>query len=435
MAHNFIVGIDPATKSALPNHSFVSKSGSDSTGTGSPDSPFLTVTMAISQAAKGDTVVVGTGRYLESDVMPVLEDRKFIKADGMVIFDGQGAGTFLTTFSPQLEGVTVMNYAYFVNAERSDEPILRNCLIINCAYKNTDSVYYTGYGPWGFYNTTFIDCNIDLLPRVLHEAVNCKFFNSTLRVHEFRLTQKNCYFDVNSSINFTSPEIQADSRYAPNYNCFAYNYVEPLSGMNQNSLINTDGEFHNPNGLDFSVLPNSPLIGAGENDSNIGGVTLGTTSSSGHKSFDEAINQHPNLTVNALGELEIIDETNTTTGMAGIEVLEFPVITFDVIRYVGKINLLGVTDFIQNVPDVNNETNPNFLSFELRWAGLEQDINAQTYYLFRWNYIPTVNRDASGIITKTNGEIGFDWGLEEKIIAKTVQVKLTIKAAGKYVAA
>lgn len=420
MAHNFVRGIDPATGLALAGYVFVSKSGDDSTGDGSPDNPYLTIAQAMTAGV--NSMVIGTGRYNEQ-AGNANQKYRFFYGDGLVVLDGQGFTTPFVTYNFDnplglFEDLVILNWQVFANktSNRITSFYPTDCLIINATLT-------VAGGNGRIYGERCIAIN----SYILGESAPGFFKGSIMLGTEIppKSPLINCYLDDGCS--------GSNDSIGTNYNA-----IDPActatfdAAANVNSITLADPKFVNPDYYDFSVQADSELLGAGQNGVNIGGVLLGTSFSEGTDELDAIIANHSNLTYNGLGEIVITDEQNTTTGQSGIEELELAPYTFDILRFLGKINLLGIPDFVDDVPDVENVPNPNFLSYELRWAGVGEDITQAAYYAFRWNFIPTVNRDAGGVITKSNGQPSFDWANEEKIVAKKFQVRITIKATGQY---
>ncbi|RNI22040.1 hypothetical protein [Rufibacter latericius] len=147
----------------------------------------------------------------------------------------------------------------------------------------------------------------------------------------------------------------------------------------------------------------------------------------------QAVINHPNVRFSAAGELEIINPNATSTGTVGYEELVVP-FEFDIVRYVGRIELLGITDFISNVPDTSlSPSNPNALSFLMRWGFASENLAAKPWARFRWGLIPTVNRDANGNVSNSNGEAGFSFTAEQKVQAKKGEIKIGLYASGYFV--
>lgn len=432
MQHNFKEGIDwiadPTGATPLANHIFVSKSGNDTTGDGSPGNPYLTIAGTKKSDLDNYTVIVGAGFYNdifgENSTISKNIVSLILIADGNVVLNGASQTSPFITLSKgnpvfTIKNFTITNWSKFIaqNGNRYTDVSIENCLTIDTEMEVLQ--FGTIYSKYSVHiNSSFLKNTYYAAVRSFEKSI---FINSRI---ESVLDAFSCHFDSECSGNVSGTLTD-------------YNNIEEGCSIsfhvdaNLNS-ISVNPLFKNVRAYDFSVFPESQLLGAGKNGENIGNVYLGASFSEQNLDFKSVIDNHTNLKFNSLGEIIIIDPENTTTGISGVEVVELNIITFDFLRYIGKINLLGVTDFLNNVPDVDNEANPNFLSLEMRWAMLDEDILSMPYYMFRWNMIPTVNFE-DGQVFKTNAEHGFDWNNQSKIIAKQMQLRVTFKSLGEYI--
>ena len=90
--------------------------------------------------------------------------------------------------------------------------------------------------------------------------------------------------------------------------------LDGVLGFVSNNIV-ASAQFVNPSLFNFSVPLTSPALGNGDGQVNIGNVSASVLSFvNGESIFDNAINANPNLEINGLGEISVIDPNNTTTG-------------------------------------------------------------------------------------------------------------------------
>lgn len=405
MAHWFKLGIDwaadPTGNTPLPNWRFVSPRGDDANAGTDPNVPKKTIYNALINhsgssgvpGAPNTFIAVESGQYNDNVRTAFIG----VMGDGMPVIDGLNHVKEVSNDrAPYLDNLIVkdyriyggtFNFPYFINCrlvdcrfENGGGAILEDCILVNCQQVSGSYVHKVNNSI--FINTPWIQ-NRDNDP--------ANYF------------VKNSYFDAASPL--TS---KGDVRFCNaqgGYNITGVGYEE--------ANINADPRFHDRDKLLFNLYPDSPHIGAGENGSVIANGRIGVPMYSGAALFNNA-EEVTNIGFDALDQIEVIN--GATQGHITTEK-----IVFSDIKPVARLNIGGIPDYSVNVPAAV-KANPH-LTYEMRWAGVGEDITTKPWKAFRYNEVPYENA-ADG---KTTGEAGFNWGDTNKIYAKEVQYKLTFR--------
>lgn len=429
MAHNFKEGIlwsaDPTGSTAIANHFFISKSGDDGTGDGSQDFPYATIAFAVTQhgTAAGTVYVIGAGQWNEFEIGL---GQASLLADGYVEFKGASptvrinntgntAGTFTGIIFNTCRPVggsrdTLIEKCVFLNSNPSQNGntnahTIRDCIFFNSVYTFAGSTSQTPPITPGLVIDNCIFINSNLTP------ANTTTASGTLRID-------NSYFDQNCTITFSAATLPGTW----NKNNFRGSFIDFDSSGNPFTRltdINTDPFYNNESGGDFSLQTNSPHIGFGTNGEDIASFGLGTGFFQGVPALDNAVAANPDVSYSGLGELQVDNGTS--------QVITLDEVDYGFLRNIPTIRLSGFFDLLLDVvPDSNFLINPNHITCEIRWAGLDDVYGV--YYKFRYNEIPSL--DNAGL---SNGENGYSWAQINKIPAKKWQLRVTLLAEGEYV--
>lgn len=400
--------------------------------------PKLSIQRAIDAAGTGQKIIVADGLYNESGWTGV-QNGVIIEGDGIVIFEGDNTVPLLENAVSgsqyELHNVIIINYtfaAYFAGG--NNNPRLKDCTIINSPIfgrKGSNTVSVT------MENCRLVNSYYDVVWSSLlyspgqpsqdwnRNIKDCIFINSSVLVN---VALVNCYLD--SEVTLQEPATASTEPIsASNFNDYlsSINYDGVLyfslsahqtanPTVDQNS-ISADGLFNrvgNETGtLDFSVQGISPLLGAGSSGSNIGAVKRGIPSTRNSDSVQ-------NGTISNIvfdGNRFQIQGANTTGTITSAP------IDFGLTVKSPIINIKGLVNFLDNVPDFDNALrDPNKLDIECRWAIIGEDITQQAWKPFLFNELMLL--DSTG---KSNGEANFDWNDTVIIPMKEVQYRLTLR--------
>jgi len=404
---------------------YVSKSGSNGNAGSDPDFPKLNIKDAIDAAALGTQVIVGSGIYVINET--ILSQDNNLKADGLVILDGQGLnlGFKSSNQNLKLEGVALINFVTPLDKEGERDLELKDVIIFG---GNVLAELYRANITL-LQNCRFVNCNNIDINRfgVANGILNCIFITCNLKT---RVPVKNSYFkDCSIEIyNDTNPDISLDN-FSHCYfdNCtFIYQGVtyESLALLRtsvptifNNSYEGSGGLLNRLNGeinsFDFTVSGASQLLGTGLNGANIGGVRRGLPQTR----FSDSI-QNGNL-VNIVfnGNVFQIQGSNTT-GSITTDIIDFGLTVRS-----PRLTLKGLVNFLDNVPDSDNTlSNPNNLDVEARYAVLGEDITSKLWKAFLLN--ESILLDTDG---KSNGETGFNWDDTLTQPMKEIQLRITLR--------
>ena len=405
---------------------YVSKSGSNGNAGTDPDLPKLNIKDAIDAAAGGTQVIVGSGIYVIDETISI-SGNKTLKADGLVILDGEGLNIgFTSGNSPlRLEGVALINFVTPIDKQferifelkdvivfggnvlaetyRVDSTLLQNCRFVNC---NNIDINRFGEAN-GILNCIFITCNLKTRVPVKNsyfKDCSIEIYNDTnpdISLDNF----SNCYFD-NCTFIYQGVTYESLALLRTSVPTIFNNSYEGSGGL----LNRLNGEI---NSFDFTVSGASQLLGTGLNGANIGGVRRGLPQTR----FSDSI-QNGNL-VNIVfnGNVFQIQGSNTT-GSITTDIIDFGLTVKS-----PRLTVKGLVNFLDNVPDSDNTlSNPNNLDVEARYAVLGEDITSKLWKAFLLN--ERILLDTNG---KSNGETGFNWDDTLTQPMKEIQLRITLR--------
>lgn len=422
---------------------YVSKSGSDANPGTDPDLPKLTINAAMVAAVNPSIIVVGDGIYQEKNID--LKSGVTILADGIVIMEGDGTidPAFLgfdASSTHKVIGVTFVNYVNIYDNQGGGNTHRNNFF--------TNNIYVGG-----FVSNAFDDTEGGIAQQQGDLSGN-RYVNTT---HEVVLlttvnadNYKECVYEGNSILKFvqaspiTIVTAASNIHFGPNtlIDCPTVDYLEFLTfcniegqikvagvtypsledlrityptafpnSINQSALFNTlSGEVET---LDFTVQGSSPLLGAGENGTNIGAVKRGLPQSR----LSASVQNGTNTNIVFDGNVWQV-QAGQTTGS-----IETDVIDFGLTVKSPKLTVKGLVNFLDNVPDFDNTLlNPNKLDIEARYAIIGEDIILKTYKPFLLN--ERILLDVGGL---SNGEALFDWANTVTQPMKEIQLRITLR--------
>lgn len=402
---HFITGIDFVTDSTgqtpLANYYFISKSGSDGSGDGLPTNPYLTIQGAMTAGGTSKNYVVGSGEYAAEDLSGA--DKKSIYGDGIVYLRGNSTNA-LATGILYFNNLIIEDYAFLRNSTQGGHRFL-NCFIKNCTTVQTGGTV----DRLQIQNSLVINCSIEASwtgaggPQLINETA---FINSTFINTDANTLITNSYFDSNSTLTCDN----TTSTYE-----FEYNNMEGTQTNAPTSEIGTisaDPLFNgSPSDYETSIESTSPLVGAGANGRTIGGVVIGVLQNGDSTEFGISPSSNVNTQYNG-DVLELVSAASDGTR-------ESQIIDLGRVYNSPTMKMAGETDFLNNVFAFDQLSNPNFLSLEVRYAGVDQSFN--TYKSFRMDN--PVYLDGTG---KSSGETGFDWGDTVDQTMRYIQFRVTV---------
>jgi hypothetical protein len=386
------------TLDTYPTGAYVDLSGSDITGDGSPNNPYLTPNNASTVGSPGYTrpIIVGQGLY--TGTILTSQDN-IIGEDGLekyTIFNLNG-GTYQTAIATTTKNVTIKNGTVYSPAGVPVTGLWQNVIFINCTIEDPTST-----SAWfqDFTNCEFINCSLFQNGRSRSRFSRCKFINSI--VYNVKATEagwgcyklESCDVDAFSKIQFTSNanilaygelidynNVRGELMFQEGTNVDSYidlataitNYPTVVGTHN----INADPLYHNVSKLALGVDPSSPNLGAGKNNFNIGNCT---------RSIGLFNNVTPSMTVAGGAIITDLDGTNdltvTPSATYGYHTTGSITINSLFVEEIGKIDYIGLiaTDSTlggvanQQVPDTldhpigNSGNRPESLSYEMRFS-------------------------------------------------------------------
>ncbi len=271
---------------------YVSTSGDDVNGTGSPFNPFKTIQHGIDSSTNGDAVIAQQGTYVENiDFLGKAitvrgSDPNNWQTVAATIINGNGSWGAVVfywgeTSSSVLEGITVTNENTAIDCGDDGSPIIRRCIIensgdgITCSYGNpiiinnivrNNSNFGIGLGTYAggeIKNNAIYDNYCGMAPGYVTVTAN-----NTITKNEIGII----YFD-----SYSSPLVIIK-------NCIIWGNGDDLNGCNAayscfsggtGNNISSDPCFVNADTNEFHLKSNSPCINAGDpNSTGVGEVDI-----------------------------------------------------------------------------------------------------------------------------------------------------------------
>tara|TARA_B100000686_G_C16805936_1_gene990428 strand:- start:309 stop:8306 length:7998 start_codon:yes stop_codon:yes gene_type:complete len=249
----------------------VSVEGSDLSGDGSQNAPFLTIRRALNSTNTGDTILVTSGRYFENIVWPSTNGIKLIGSGPTeTILDGSAQGTVILIRSSLIDtstlitGFFIQNGATFFDGYNNSEgggiylnessPTITNLIIAdNSSSVDGSAITLEGASPV-LKNVTITD-NYSI-------GTNAGAFYSL----------NDAYPDLQNCIIWGNHggDLQANGN-----SSMTVNYSNIRGTWAGEGNINANPLFCNENINNYTLAENSPCIGSGANGENMGANNIG----------------------------------------------------------------------------------------------------------------------------------------------------------------
>ncbi|HET6224734.1 MAG TPA: hypothetical protein VFF27_00550 [Bacteroidia bacterium] len=394
---------------------YVSSTGSDDTGNGSPAQPYASLQHAINSTSAAKKIVVGTGNYNEN-VDGQGKGNKIV-ADGTVLMEGTGGDAFFNMGSGTtswIEGFNISGYANAINNRMS--------MALRCVFKNSNFEDFRG---------TLQNCIVE--NSTIRATANTFIYNCTLiNVQTEGTVAKTKFKEILDTHIGTGSLINVKSA---SLTLFDYCNQEPGSIVNidntnystsvqvhaafsayQTHGINVLPQFNKPDIGDYSLKISSSLLNASSTKLQMGAIGFANAQSSVTLNNVSLIN----VTIDANGKYVLVHGYKVGT----IETAE---IDLGSKRSLGKINLFAEEHFERPpynavVDKSNADVQPNKISFELRYTDFPGGTRGREYKEFTWDKTPTIDAQELG-----NGSENFDESTAHFINTRYVQFRITLR--------
>lgn len=407
--------------SILDGNLYISPQGSDSSGNGSPASPYRSIQHACDMAFEGEKLVIGPGIYQEA--IDGLQKALHIAGQGQVILDGAslpGTTAFSNIgqgFQAGITGITIRNYTNAI-----DGPVRK---VLHC--KITDS-NITDYG--GLLEYCLLK-NSSIQATGLTDIVNCTLVNTqcgstAIAADAFRIIA-NTYIDSLSHIELNAALVRT----------WDYCYVAPgavlqidgivfanpllLNAAFPTWLINHaegDPEFQDPEADDYTLQPGSSLLHTGMHNHFIG--AFGQSLRLAADALENT--QLTNIELNGDGFFEIVDEADFS---GTITTAELDLGKLTIMGIVGVFSDQDVSDPLNGRVDYDNTMRAsNLCTYKMRFSKVPNDLETKEFQEFVWHEPPMIDKNGRG-----NGDPAFQRSNAAMLVTRYIQIKATIQTA------
>lgn len=396
---------------------YVSYLGSNLTGNGSPRKPYKTVQQAISVAAAGAKIVIGTGTYSEA----VNGQGKSCKltADGTVLLSGTSAQTALTNLGANatVQDIAIAGYQTAVNGVVKE---LTGCTVRSPLAAFTGTLRQTlllntslaGSAPIRLFNCSLIGVS-SASPTAITYLESCILGATTnIQLSTPALT----YFDYCNQEPGSVTQINGISYSTPEA-------VKAALPAFQQSGVGVDSKFNRPAAGDYTLDPTSAIKTAGRRKTPVG-------------AFAEAASIGTSQILSGGGSISsvTINSNNFFELPAGINsgVIETAVIDLGSIRPVRTLRLYADQVFDEATYGIvsadSSAVLPGAITVEVRYADIQTGVSSGTYQPMIWDKIVSRDRQLQG-----NGQLTFDVRTNSAITTRFVQFRITLRSAGDVV--
>ena len=437
MANNFKIIISGAI--------YVSKSGNDSTGSGTANSPYLTVSKALSIIGSiNGNIVIGAGFYQENVYIASTGSNTYINiyGDGDVELNGSSiGGTAIsiggnnstgTSKTVNLFNLRIIGYSILFGTGGTNTPnyyyTLTNCMI-------QDMVTFVQSDNGGTSGQQFITSAIG---SIILNTIGFKYGASNVIISKNTFINSYCVASSNTNIPMSSLMI------INSYFDTLSNITVPTSGIpivfnNCNILSIVNGvsassyagshpgiltqlytespstAFNQITTYDYTLKSTSTLKNAGTDGQQIGCEPV--SSSFDGNSSSQIVDQS-NVTINGNGDVIL-----TSPATSGYITFQIDLGSISIIRRIKMFR--SDSRPLETIDYDNTSTNPNRLIYEMRWANTTGALSSATFKVFEWNTQPTL--DASNV---PNGDPTFNPSTQNNITARYIEVRATLRNDG-----
>ena len=284
----------------------VATTGSDDTGDGSEDNPYATIQKGVDMSMDGDTVLVGSGEYLEN----------LIISSEILLLSQNGPLETIIDGSCDIGQCQVITVPYVSEVEYLFLNVEGFTITGGKAYEDYDAGWLGGaigaYDTWGVdslkLNNMIFKENDGFDINLGHNQVQFADIQNSTFIKDGEYMMENRIFDGDFSggANITNSIFYGESPWNP----IIFNFSHCLSFGDINignleegngNMINIDPLFCNPENGDYSLAENSPAVGAGEGGTNMGAMAVGCEAINNSLTINEIMN-NPSAVSDSDGE-------------------------------------------------------------------------------------------------------------------------------------
>ena len=402
---------------------YVSSSGNDISGDGSPTNPYATIAKAVEEAADEDKVIIGAGKYEEE----IDGDSKniFFEGDGIVIISETTVFTDINPISSTLKNVQItgnlsgsfgiIEDCFIQDADLSGfSGDIRSTVLVNVTF-STSSIK--------LYNCTCqnVEALADQMIEIFDSTFNadCSFVMTSTTLEEFDYcnVESGASFSIDATVYTTSSAIHtAFSQY-------------------QEHGLTADPKFNAAAIFDYTLKSDSTLLGGGRFGQNIGARQKGI---SRNKANATGVNLTDMQAVSGPDGFQLTPGEDEGTLVSNW-------IDMGKVQKLGRIRLYA-SDFFALAPStlilknkfensafdvrplVMSSSHPNMVQFGMQWVNtVAEQATVSAYSTFVWDKAPTL--DANGV---SNGRSTFDATTERNITARYVRIFIRVTTANYF---
>lgn len=359
---------------------YVALYGNDTTGNGSRQLPYRTITKAATLGAV--TIVLGSGVYREAAIIANTSGVNVI-GDGDVtidlsyngaLFSGSNDGQAVYNVKFIGNGLSVINSGLFRQGLLSDVTFdgafagsgsfgaaLANCIIAN--YAGSIAPSYTPGTPYGWKNSTLINCNNILFGNGFYYLDSCIAYacNISVSANTFGLSKYTLFYHCNYKLNGAGsggvlyPSTPSGYTYYSDMSTLRAAYIAIYTGANLIGCTISDSLFNNLSIGDYTLQFSSPAKNLSYFGTYVGAHSIAQSlkiravEADGDFDFSTAVN------------VTIADDSITLTDPTQDGVIETNVITNSVGRQLKSIPIIGFNSdrngqYIDSIADLSETT-------------------------------------------------------------------------------
>jgi len=393
---------------------YVSYLGSNLSGNGSPRRPYKTVQQAISNAATGAKIVIGTGTYSEA-VNGQGKSCKLV-ADGTVLMSGTSSQTALTNLGANatVQDITITGYQTAVNGAVKE---LTGCTVRSPLVAFTGTLRQT------------LLLNTSLAGSAPIRLFNCSLIGVTSASPTAITWLESCILSTTTNIQLSTPALtyfdycnqEPDS--VTQINGTGYNTpttVKAAFPAFQQSGVGVDSKFNRPTAGDYTLQSTSTIKTAGRRKTPIGAFAEAV--SIGMPQILSGGGSISSVTINANSFFELPEGINTG-------VIETAVTDLGSIRPVRTLRLYADQVFDEATYGIvsadSSAALPGAITVEVRYADVQTGVSGAAYQPMIWDKVVSRDRQLQG-----NGQLSFDVRTTASITTRFIQFRITLRSAG-----